>query len=91
MKPTLSYGFEQPYSAIPTWLIPRDSILTGQHHGFDSEPYKLDPIRENPAVQGTNGYNSLYLLPWLSGPDVAYTQDLRVQLLDIPKDSTIQI
>ena len=23
-----------PLSAIPTWLIPRDSILTGQHHGF---------------------------------------------------------
>ena len=21
-------------SAIPTWLIPRDSILTGQHYGF---------------------------------------------------------
>ena len=35
-----------PLSAIPTWLIPRDSILTGQHYGYDSEPYKLDLIRE---------------------------------------------
>ena len=52
-----------PLSTIPTWLIPWDSILTGQLHGFDLEPYKLDPIRENPTIQGTNGYNSLYLLP----------------------------
>ena len=35
-----------PLSAIPTWLIPRDSILTGQHYGYDSETYKLDLIRE---------------------------------------------
>ena len=74
---------------MPTWLILRDSILTGQHYGY--EPYKLDSIRDNIADQGTDGYNPLYLLPWLSGLDAAYTQDLRVQLLDIPKDSTIQI
>ena len=35
-----------PLSAIPTWLIPRDSILTGQHYDYDSEPYKLDLIQE---------------------------------------------
>ena len=35
-----------PLSAIPTWLIPRDSTLTGQHYGYDSETYKLDLIRE---------------------------------------------
>ena len=35
-----------PLSDIPTWLIPRDSILTGQHYGYDSEPYKLYLIRE---------------------------------------------
>ena len=35
-----------PLSAIPTWLIPRDSILTDQHYGYVSEPYKLDLIRE---------------------------------------------
>ena len=35
-----------PLSAIPTWLIPRDSILTGQHYGYDSETYKLDLILE---------------------------------------------
>ena len=35
-----------PLSAIPTWLIPQDSILTGQHYGYDSETYKLDLIRE---------------------------------------------
>ena len=35
-----------PLSTIPTWLIQRDSILTGQHYGYDSETYKLDLIRE---------------------------------------------
>ena len=35
-----------PLSAIPTWLIPQDSILTGQHYGYDLETYKLDLIRE---------------------------------------------
>ena len=35
-----------PLSAILTWLISRDSMLTGQHYGYDSEPYKLDLIRE---------------------------------------------
>ena len=54
-----------------------------------SEPYKLDYIRENLATQGTYGYNSLYLLLRLSGPDAAYTQDPRVQPLDTTKDSTI--
>ena len=33
-------------STIHTWLIPRDSILTGKHYGYDSETYKLDSIRE---------------------------------------------
>ena len=33
-------------STFPTWLILRDSILTGQHYGPDSEPYKLDPTWE---------------------------------------------
>ena len=51
-----------PSSAIPTWLISRDSILTGQHYGYDSEPYKLDLIRESLATQGTYEYNSMYLL-----------------------------
>ena len=35
-----------PLSAIPIGLIPRDSILTGQHYGYDSETYKLNLIRE---------------------------------------------
>src|SRR6185437_10038020 len=33
-----------PSSAIPTWLIPQNSILTSQHYGYDSKPYKLDLI-----------------------------------------------
>ena len=67
-----------PLSAIPTWLIPRDSILTGQHYGCDSEPYKLNLIQEYYASQGTHGYNASYLLLWLSGPNAAYTLDPRV-------------
>ena len=50
-----------PLSAIPTWLIPRDSILTGRHPGFNLEPYKLDPIQEYYASQGTYGDNASYL------------------------------
>ena len=49
-------------SAIPTWLIPRDSILTSQHYDYDSETYKLDLIQEYVASSGTHGYNSSYLL-----------------------------
>ena len=39
-----------PLSVIPTWLILRDSILTGQHYGYDLETYKLDLIREYVAT-----------------------------------------
>ena len=81
-------GFQHSYGAFPTWLILRDSILTGQHYSFDPVPYSI--LFENSLAfkAPTDTIPCIYYYNWV-GAMLPTLRNLRVHLLDTSKDSTI--